>query len=172
MQRATRDMLCVIPDTAVAPVRMLHVYLFYLLRDLLVLFSVLAQLAGKPCIIGWTRYMKIGASKFYRVAIFFVTLFNSIVLPSLSYLLKVSLLSISFNFFNRWFSISAMRSWCFNWAISICACSSSVRNSCSYLRLPRRSSSPTSPSSLYFNVHVLRILNISQILCKLYCPVR
>ena len=79
---------------------------------------------------------------------------NAVVLADLPYLSKLSHFSISLSFFNRWFSISDMRSWCFNWAISICACSSSVRGSCSYLRLPRRSSRLTSPSSLYFSVHV------------------
>lgn len=91
--------------------------------------------------------MEIGTSKPYRVAILLVAFLNTVVLPALSYLPKVSLLSISFSFFNRWFSISAIRSWCFNCAISICACSNSVRGSCSYLRLPRRSSSPDSPNS-------------------------
>ena len=98
--------------------------------------------------------MEIGTSELYRVAILLVALLNAVILPALSYLPKLSLLSISLSFFNRWFSISAMRSWCFNWAISICACSNSVRGSCSYLRWPRRSSSPASPSSLYFSVHV------------------
>ena len=82
---------------------------------------------------------KVGTSKFYRITIFLVAFLNTVVLPRLPYLPNVSLLSISFNFFNRWFSISAMRSWCSNCAILICACSHSVRGSCSYLRLPRRS---------------------------------
>lgn len=81
--------------------------------------------------------MKVGTSKFYRITIFLVAFLNTVVLPRLPYLPKVSLLSISFNFFNRWFSISAMRSWCSNCAILICACSNSARGSCSYLRLPR-----------------------------------
>lgn len=84
--------------------------------------------------------MKVGTSKLYRITIFLVAFLNTVVLPRLPYLPKVSLLSISFNFFNRWFSISAMRSWCSNCAILICACSNSVRGSCSYLRLPQRSS--------------------------------
>ena len=73
-------------------------------------------------------------------------------------------------FFSRCFSISAMYSWCSNCAIRICICSSSLRGSCSCLRLPRRSSSPDSPVSLYFSVHVrawLRLTSCSSLLLRL-----
>ena len=45
--------------------------------------------------------MEVSTSKLYRVTVFLVTLLNAVVLPALSYLSKVSLLSISFSFFNR-----------------------------------------------------------------------
>ena len=63
-----------------------------------------------------------------------------------------------------------MYSWCSNCAIRICICSSSLRGSCSCLRLPRRSSSPDSPVSLYFSVHVrawLRLTSCSSLLLRL-----
>ena len=79
-------------------------------------------------------------------------------------------LSTSFSFFSRWFSISAMYSWCSNCAIRICIFSSLLRGSCSCLRLPRRSSSPDSPVSLYFSIHVrawLRLTSCSSLLLRL-----
>ena len=45
--------------------------------------------------------MKVSTSELYWVAIFLVAFLNTVVLPRLPYLPKVSLLSISFNFFNR-----------------------------------------------------------------------
>ena len=132
----------------------MKITLEHILCNLFVLLATLACLAGKPCVIGRTRYMKVGTSKLYRIAILLVALLNTVVLPCLPHLPKVSLLSISFSFFNRWFSISAICNWGSNCAIRICAFSNSVRGSCSCLRLPRRSSSPDSPSPLYFSVHV------------------
>ena len=88
----------VVPDAAVAFIRMLHMYLFYLFRDLLVFLAALAQLARKPCVIGRARNMEVGTSELYRVTIFLVALLNAVVLPALSYLPKVPLLSISFIF--------------------------------------------------------------------------
>ena len=73
-------------------------YLLYLLCNLLVFLAALAKLAGKPCVIGRTRDMEIGTSELYLVAILLAALLYAVLLPALSYLPKLSLLSISLSF--------------------------------------------------------------------------
>lgn len=95
-----------------------------------ILFLSLGQLSGKPVVECVSGYMKDAAAGSYGITVFFMAVTDGYVQIALFYLRKASLLSNSSSFFNRSRSISAMYSLRFNSAISIFACSNSLRGSC------------------------------------------
>lgn len=119
----------IITDTTVTFVRTFGVDLFGKVCNTFILFLTFGQSSGKPVVVSIPGYAENAATRFYRITVFLMTVPDGHIQIALSYLRKASLLSSSSNFFSRSRSISAIYSLCFNSAISIFACSNSLRGS-------------------------------------------
>ena len=94
-------------DASVALVRAVHVDLLNLLSKLRVLSGPGTQLAGRPLVVCRARNMQQAAGFLDGLTIFSIVFLYCSVDMFLSYLSKASLLTISSNFFSKWFSIFA-----------------------------------------------------------------
>ena len=112
-----------------SPVALIRTFLMDLLdriREMFVLRSPPAQLAGSPSVVGRACHMEQLTGQLNGISLFSVLFPDRGIDMALSYFRKASLLSISSNFFSRSRSISARYSLCLSCSISICAFSSSV----------------------------------------------
>lgn len=117
----------IVVESPVALVRAFLVDFFDFVSQALIFLSSAAQLSRIPFVVSRTGCMEQFTGCFNREPLFLMTFLNRLVKLALSYFREASLLSTSFNFFNRSRSISARYSLCLSCSISICACSNSVR---------------------------------------------